>query len=110
MPYTPEHKRDTHQKILESARRLFNRKGFSEVSIDEVMENAGLTHGGFYRHFRNKEQLMPRLSAASFAATRPSLGNPGHPVQRCRKSHAASVSLTPTFPAITSTTARHAAR
>jgi TetR/AcrR family transcriptional repressor of nem operon len=57
MPYTPEHKRDTHQKILESARRLFNRKGFSEVSIDEVMENAGLTHGGFYRHFRNKEQL-----------------------------------------------------
>ena len=57
MPYTPEHKRDTHQKILESARRLFNRKGFSEVSIDEVMENAGLTHGGFYRHFRNKDQL-----------------------------------------------------
>src|SRR5262249_17960177 len=46
MPYSPEHKRDTHQKILESARRLFNRKGFSEVSIDEIMDNAGLTRGG----------------------------------------------------------------
>jgi TetR/AcrR family transcriptional repressor of nem operon len=35
MPYSPEHKRDTREKILESARRLFNKKGFSEVSIDE---------------------------------------------------------------------------
>ena len=57
MPYSPEHKRDTHQKILESARRLFNRRGFSEVSIDEIMDNAGLTRGGFYRHFRNKDEL-----------------------------------------------------
>jgi AcrR family transcriptional regulator len=57
MPYTPEHKRETHQKILESARRLFNRNGFSEVSIDDVMENAGLTRGGFYRHFRDKDEL-----------------------------------------------------
>ena len=57
MPYSPEHKRDTRQKILESARRLFNKKGFSEVSIDEVMENAGLTRGGFYRHFGDKDEL-----------------------------------------------------
>ena len=57
MPYSPEHKRDTHQKILESARRLFNRRGFSEVSIDEIMDNAGLTRGGFYRHFKNKDEV-----------------------------------------------------
>lgn len=57
MPYSPEHKCETRQKILESARRLFNKKGFSEVSINEVMENAGLTHGGFYRHFRDKAEL-----------------------------------------------------
>src|SRR5262249_55135682 len=55
--YSPEHKRGTREKILESARRLFNKKGFSEVSIDEVMENAGLTRGGFYRHFRDKDEL-----------------------------------------------------
>lgn len=57
MPYLPEHKRETREKILESARRLFNKKGFSEVSIDEVMEDAGLTRGGFYRHFREKDEL-----------------------------------------------------
>jgi TetR/AcrR family transcriptional repressor of nem operon len=57
MPYSPDHKRATRQKILESARRLFNRKGFAEVSIGDVMQNAGLTHGGFYRHFRDKDEL-----------------------------------------------------
>jgi len=41
MPYSEEHKQETRQKILESARRLFNKKGFAEVSIDEVMESAG---------------------------------------------------------------------
>ena len=82
MPYSPEHKRDTHQKILESARRLFNRRGFSEVSIDEIMDNAGLTRGGFYRHFRNRTSYTPRLCAGSFAQTHPSLGNPDRPLQR----------------------------
>jgi TetR/AcrR family transcriptional regulator, transcriptional repressor for nem operon len=57
MPYTAQHKLDTRQKILESARRLFNRKGFAAVSIGEVMDGAGLTHGGFYRHFADKAEL-----------------------------------------------------
>ena len=57
MPYSLKHKRDTRDKILESARRLFNKRGFSEVSIDEVMENAGLTRGGFYWHFGHKDEL-----------------------------------------------------
>ena len=57
MPYSEEHKQETRQKILENARRLFNKKGFAEVSIDEVMESAGLTHGGFYRHFHDKAEL-----------------------------------------------------
>ena len=57
MPYSATHKRHTRQRILESARRLFNSKGFAQVSIGEVMENAGLTHGGFYRHFKDKDEL-----------------------------------------------------
>ena len=57
MPYSAKHKQDTRQRILESARRLFNSKGFAEVSIGEIMENAGLTHGGFYRHFNDKSEL-----------------------------------------------------
>lgn len=57
MPYSPKHKRDTREKILESARRLFNRNGYSGVSIDEIMIDAGLAHGGFYRHFSGKDEL-----------------------------------------------------
>lgn len=57
MPYPPEHKHGVRQKILESARRLFNRRGFSEVTIDEIMADASLSHGGFYRYFASKEEL-----------------------------------------------------
>jgi AcrR family transcriptional regulator len=57
MPYSPKQKRDTREKILESARRLFNRKGYAGVSIEEIMSDADLTHGGFYRHFTGKDEL-----------------------------------------------------
>jgi AcrR family transcriptional regulator len=57
MPYSAQHKLKTRRRILESARRLFNSKGFSEVSIDEIMDEAGLTRGGFYRHFTDKAEL-----------------------------------------------------
>src|SRR4029434_8975747 len=53
----PKQKRDTREKILESARRLFNRKGYFGASIEEIMNDAGLTHGGFYRHFSGKDEL-----------------------------------------------------
>lgn len=57
MPYSREHKQKTQAKIVESARILFNRQGFQDVTIDMVMENAGLTRGGFYNHFKSKEAL-----------------------------------------------------
>jgi TetR/AcrR family transcriptional regulator, transcriptional repressor for nem operon len=57
MPYTPQHKERTRLRILESARRVFNKKGFSEATIAQIMESAGLSHGGFYRHFGSKAEL-----------------------------------------------------
>lgn len=57
MPYSAEHKQKTRNKIIESARILFNRHGFQDVTIGQVMENSGLTHGGFYNHFKSKEAL-----------------------------------------------------
>ena len=57
MPYTAEHKAETRTRIIQSARRLFNRNGFAEVTIDEIMDDAGLTRGGFYKHFSAKEDL-----------------------------------------------------
>lgn len=57
MPYTAEHKQETRTRIIRSARRLFNRNGFADVTIGEIMSDAGLTHGGFYKHFAAKEDL-----------------------------------------------------
>jgi len=44
--------------MVETARILFNRHGFSDVCIDAVMAEAGLTRGGFYSHFKNKAELF----------------------------------------------------
>ena len=57
MPYTAAHKQATRERIVESARRMFTRRGFFDVSIDEIMNDAGLTRGGFYNHFKTKEDL-----------------------------------------------------
>lgn len=61
MPYTQEHKARTRERIVGSARRLFNRHGFTGVSIDEIMADAGLTRGGFYNHFDTKEDLYAEV-------------------------------------------------
>ncbi|MEP3347847.1 MAG: TetR/AcrR family transcriptional regulator [Litoreibacter sp.] len=58
MPYSKEHTRKTRASIIESARILFNVHGFQSVTIDMVMKRAGLTRGGFYTHFKNKEELF----------------------------------------------------
>jgi TetR/AcrR family transcriptional repressor of nem operon len=58
MPYSPTHKEKTRARIVECARILFNRHGFEGVTIDMVMEHAELTRGGFYNHFKNKEELF----------------------------------------------------
>lgn len=58
MPYSANHRIATRAKIVETARILFNQHGFQNVTIDQVMQEAGLTRGGFYNHFKNKEALF----------------------------------------------------
>lgn len=58
MPYTAEHKARTRARVVECARMLFNQHGYEGVSIEMVMARANLTRGGFYNHFRSKEQLF----------------------------------------------------
>ena len=65
MPYSAEHKQETRTRIIKRARRLFNRNGFAEVTIGEIMSEAGLTHGGFYKHFGAKEDLY-RVAVLEF--------------------------------------------
>jgi TetR/AcrR family transcriptional regulator, transcriptional repressor for nem operon len=70
MPYAPDHKERTRARIVECARRMFNRHGFEAVSIDQIMASAGLTRGGFYHHFANKEELYSE-AIASYARCNP---------------------------------------
>ncbi len=70
MPYSAEHKVRTRERIVESARRLFNRHGFEQVSIDQIMAEAGLTRGGFYNHFDSKDQLYA-AAVSSFTSCNP---------------------------------------
>ena len=69
MPYSPEHRRETRARIIGSAQALFNRRGFTGVSIDEVMKHAGLTRGGFYSYFRTKSELYAEAVALALAVT-----------------------------------------
>src|SRR4029077_8886539 len=48
---------ENRQRIVDAASRLFRDKGFDGVGVDAIMEQAGLTHGGFYGHFASKEAL-----------------------------------------------------
>jgi TetR/AcrR family transcriptional repressor of nem operon len=81
MPYSAEHKEGTRQRIVTSAARLFNRKGFAEVTISEIMTAAGLTHGGFYRHFRTKDELYSEVISQFLC--RPAEPWQQKPAERC---------------------------
>ena len=58
MGYAPEHKQQTRARIVDAARRLWKAKGYANISIAEIMKAANLTHGGFYAHFKSKNDLF----------------------------------------------------
>ncbi len=76
MPYTKTHKNKIRERILESSFRLFAIKGFKGVTIDDLMNNCGLTRGAFYAHFTSKaelyrEALKFRASSTKLAGLKP---------------------------------------
>jgi len=66
MPYPPGHREQVRKKIVDSARRLFNRSGFENVSVDSIMAHAGLTRGGFYSYFESKSDLYAEVLGCFF--------------------------------------------
>jgi TetR/AcrR family transcriptional repressor of nem operon len=66
MPYPPGHRAAVRRRIIDSARRLFNRYGFDNVSLGQIMAGAGLTHGGFYSYFTSKSDLYAEVLACFF--------------------------------------------
>jgi TetR/AcrR family transcriptional repressor of nem operon len=66
MPYPTNHRLAVRKCIIDSARRLFNRYGFENVSIQKIMAGAGLTHGGFYSYFESKSDLYAEVLTCFF--------------------------------------------
>ncbi len=69
MGYSAEHTARTRARILEAAGRLFRRHGFQDACIEDIMADAGLTRGGFYAHFRSKEDLFVNVLAEELEFT-----------------------------------------
>jgi len=58
MRYPAKETAARHERIVTEASRLFRERGFENVTVDEVMKAAGLTHGAFYAHFGSKQELQ----------------------------------------------------
>ena len=70
---TSEQTKQNRQLILETASRMFKLHGMENVSVADIMKESGFTHGGFYNHFKSKEQLVAEAVACSFEKTANSL-------------------------------------
>lgn len=55
--------------IVETASRLFRERGYDGVGVAGLMAAAGFTHGGFYKHFRSKADLMAEAAASGLSQT-----------------------------------------
>jgi TetR/AcrR family transcriptional repressor of nem operon len=58
MRYPPEHKAEIRQKIVKDASFRVRGEGLTGAAVTAVMRDTGLTHGGFYKHFASKDDLL----------------------------------------------------
>ncbi|MBW3079842.1 TetR/AcrR family transcriptional regulator [Bifidobacterium saguinibicoloris] len=63
------HQEDTERRIRDSARRLFAEKGYEKTSIQDILNDLGLSKGGLYHHFKSKEAILDQLNADEWAVT-----------------------------------------
>jgi Transcriptional regulator len=66
MRHSAEHKAQNHENILSVAARSFREHGGDSSGIGTVMKKVGLTKGGFYRHFKSKDDLFVEAVARAF--------------------------------------------
>jgi TetR/AcrR family transcriptional repressor of nem operon len=67
MRYEPEHKTRTRDRIVRNAARKIRAEGLSGPGVGSVMKASGLTVGGFYKHFRSKDELLAEAIAHAFS-------------------------------------------
>jgi TetR/AcrR family transcriptional repressor of nem operon len=67
MRYSETHKEETHRRLLKLAAKALREKGPDNLAVADVMKTAGLTHGGFYAHFKSKDAFLAETLEEVFA-------------------------------------------
>lgn len=67
MRYSADHKAHTHQRIIKEASVRFRRDGIGATGLQPLMKALNLTHGGFYAHFKSKDELVEKALQAAAA-------------------------------------------
>lgn len=65
MRYSQDHKAQTHQRIIKEASERFRKDGIGATGLQPLMKALGLTHGGFYSHFKSKDELVEKALRAA---------------------------------------------
>ena len=66
MGYSRAQKEKTHKRIVAIASKRFREKGLAGFAIAELMKEAGLTVGGFYKHFGSRDELVAEAVSVAF--------------------------------------------
>jgi TetR/AcrR family transcriptional regulator, transcriptional repressor for nem operon len=70
MRYDAEHKQRTHEKVVKAAAKAIRAKGPERIGVADIMADVGLTHGGFYAHFKSKGDLVAAAVGQMFEESR----------------------------------------
>jgi TetR/AcrR family transcriptional repressor of nem operon len=70
MRYAQTHKDETHARLVKIAGRTLRQNGPDGVAVADVMKEAGLTHGGFYAHFKSKDALLVEALKGVFESSK----------------------------------------
>jgi AcrR family transcriptional regulator len=65
MRYSQDHKAQTHKRIIKEASVRVRRDGIGATGLQPLMKALGLTHGGFYSHFKSKDELVEKALQAA---------------------------------------------
>ncbi|MGH8787742.1 MAG: TetR/AcrR family transcriptional regulator [Cupriavidus necator] len=69
MGHSQSQKQQTHERIVEVAAQRLCELGLEGLSIANLMKEVGLTHGGFYKHFESRDELVAEALVSAFAST-----------------------------------------
>jgi TetR/AcrR family transcriptional regulator, transcriptional repressor for nem operon len=81
MRQSAEEKARTHERIVEIASARIREKGIEGPGVAEIMQAAGLTHGGFYKHFGSRDNLIAEAAEHAFAYADQTLDHHAHDPQ-----------------------------